>query len=217
MIKYFMTPSAVTIFGKKQLIVAKSHFNFGRICTMLRDGCQDENKIHRLYDLRAQLLDEFSEYVKLNDAGKIVLRADETIELEKLASYLLQTKSENKDINALFLMLSFVQENPTTKISDFLNWMKRMKYIFSTMGNIICYAKATKFYNETTFKFVDSKQCANTIINVNPKDIVFEQGSGLIKADFCKIELGEPDSEEGRLPPLEDVCVFDGEDLLNSI
>lgn len=218
MIKYFITPQAATIFGKKQLLVPCSHFNFERIVYLLKCGCQDEEKIFRLYDLNTIMQEEFSEYVMLNENNRLVLRACPSIDMEIFTRDVLRMKSKHGDVAGFFAFLVNAGENKNSSIKDLLQFLKRFNAQITMIGTLNVYAHVVDCWCELK----SSQDNANAIVSINPRDLVVCFPNGECRMSVRVLDKGQYNIEIFReagdttpLPDIADCNLINGDDLLD--
>lgn len=218
MIKYFITPQAATIFGKKQLIVPCSHFNFERIVDLLKGGCQDEEKIFRLYDLNTIMQEEFSEYVMLNENNRLVLRACPSVDMEIFTRDVLRMKSKHGDVAGFFAFLSYAGENKNCTIKDILHFLRVFNAQITIIGTLNVYAATDSNWCELK----SSQLHANSIVSVNPRNLIVSIAKGESKVNVADLKPGQynveifrEDGDTTPLPDIADCNLINGDDLLD--
>lgn len=215
MIKYFITPQAATIFGKKQLIVPSSHFNFERIIDLLKGGCQDEEKIFRLYDLNTIMQEEFSEFVEINEHNRLVLKACPSVDMEIFTRDVLRMKSKHGDVAGFFAFLANASENKNCSIKNLLKFIKVFNAQITTLGTLNAYAFVGGFC-----ELANSADQANAIVSVNPKNIVVVfDGNKLKVASLHQgeytVEIIKEQGDTTALPDIAECNLINGDDLLD--
>lgn len=219
MIKYFITPNVLTVIvNGRQMFVPKSHLNYGTMCRILKEGCQDEKVIMDLFDLKQCMLVEFPEYVELDENGKLVMKYCHQINLDKFVKEVLTQQRDGACISGFFMLLMNMSQNNTVDTYSYLQFMKSSGWVFSPMGSILCYAKVF----EENSCLICKKDKADAIISIHPKDIEFYRESGrlqcgtAINRNVVNVSVEWQGNNE-NIPELKDFNVFNGEEMLDCL
>lgn len=217
MIKYFITPNVLMVDIKGQhLFAPKTHPNYEKICKVLKQGSQDENEIKNLFDIKRCILSEFSDYIEIDDKGRLFLKYCHQIDMEKFAKEALVRNNNGECINGFFSLLINMNQNKTIETYQFLQWLKKKKMSYSSLGLIKCYAKV---WNSGEVSIEERR--ADAIIFVHPKELKFYSKNGEMTLSNENLEnekvLIKWQGNTSDVPNLEGFENMDGDDLLSFV
>lgn len=214
MIKYYSTPNVLMIDIKgQQMFTPKTHPNYEKIYKALKQGCQDENEIKNLFDMKKCLLSEFPDYVEVDDQGRFVLKYCHQVNMDDFAKEVLIRNNKGENINGFFSLLINMNQNKTIETYQFLQWLKKNKMSYSPLGMIKCYAIVWKD-GEVSIEVGKSE----AIIYVHPKELIFNEGMTFPNQNLKNEKvLIKWQGKASDAPDLENFEKMDGDDLLSLV
>lgn len=198
------------------MFAPKTHPNYEKIYKALKQGCQDENEMKNLFDIKRCMLSEFSDYIEIDDKGQLVLKYCHQVNMDKFAKEVLVRNNNGECINGFFSLLINMNQNKTIETYQFLQWLKKNKMSYSPLGLIKCYAIV---WNSGEVSIEVGK--SEAIILVHPKELKFYSNNGEMTLSNENLKNEKVLIKwQGKIfdaPDLEDFEKMDGDDLLDFV
>ena len=195
------------------MFAPKTHPNYEKIYKAFKQGCQDENEMKNLFDIKRCMLSEFSDYIEIDDKEQLVLKYCHQVNMDKFAKEVLVRNNNGECINGFFSLLINMNQNKTIETYQFLQWLKKNKMSYSPLGLIKCYARV---WSNSVVSIEVGK--SEAIILVHPKELCFYSNNGEMTLSDENLEKEKVLIKwQGNIfdaPDLEDFEKMDGDDLL---